>query len=150
MVFGFSGIVVFSAEELKKAEVAKPVEAVSTEKAMSLEGAMPTEEAMPIEEAMPMQEVLPTEEVSGKIVSVDVEKSTIVINALVDQEKGTYEDVTVATSDKTVIEKDYTTSSLAELKADEEATVEYAKNDKGEKVASFIWAYTPEGQQGQE
>lgn len=80
-----------------------------------------------------------TKEVSGGIVSVDLEKSTLVIKNLKDEKNQIYEDVTLYVDNSTTIKKNYKTISLSELTVGDEATIEYITDEEGKNKASYIW-----------
>lgn len=77
-------------------------------------------------------------EASGKIVSVNLEESTLVVKQLKDEVNQVYENVTFYVNDSTLIEKDYETVSLADLSEGEEVAVEYATSKEGKNIASYI------------
>lgn len=79
-----------------------------------------------------------TKEASGKIVSVNLEESTMVIKQLKDEENQVYENAVFYVNDSTLIESNYETVSLSDLSVGEEVSVEYVVSKEGKNIASYI------------
>lgn len=89
-------------------------------------------------------EEMPKKQISGEIVSVDVEKSTVIIKQLKDAKDKVYEEMTVLVDSSTNIEKDYNEAGLSLLAAGDEVTVDFATNKEGANIASYISAQSQE------
>lgn len=82
--------------------------------------------------------VSPLKEVAGTIVSVNLEKSTIVVEYLKDEATNTYDEVTVNVDASTVIERNNEAISLAELIAGNEVKIKCTTDENGKNIASNI------------
>lgn len=76
--------------------------------------------------------------VSGEIVSVDVEKSTIVVKQLKDEATKTYEDVTITVAPETTITEGEASLKLADLKAGSNIKIESTKDAEGKELVKSI------------
>lgn len=78
-------------------------------------------------------------ELSGEVVSVDIEKSLVVVKYLVDEANQTYEEMTFKVDASiAAIEKGEKTVSLSDLKSADKVTVKYTVDDKGNNIVESI------------
>lgn len=78
------------------------------------------------------------EKITGKIVSTNLEDSTLVISYLKAEEGQVFNPEVIIINDATKIMKGTETVGLADLSADSEATVEYTTDANGNKVAVSV------------
>lgn len=79
-----------------------------------------------------------TKESLGQIISLDSEKSTLVVKHLTDETTQTYEELVISVDSYTAIERDYEKVGLKDLAVGEEARIEYTTNAEGNNIASYI------------
>jgi len=84
------------------------------------------------------QKTATNDKITGEIISVNAEESTIVLRTEADVEKGASQEVSFVVEDKTIIEKDNQPSTIADLKAGQKVNIEYSDNEEGQKVAKFV------------
>ncbi|MBM3251721.1 MAG: hypothetical protein FJZ11_02945 [Candidatus Omnitrophica bacterium] len=84
----------------------------------------------------PAEEELMT--ISGEIVSVDLEKSNIVIKYIDDYTTGSLKELTISVNAATNIEREYTALAISDLKAQDAVLVEYAVDANGNNIAKNI------------
>ncbi len=89
-----------------------------------------------VEEAKQEQQV--SDSVSGEVVSVDVDKSTVTIRQLQDASTGIYQKADVAVSPETNISKGDAVLKLSDLKAGDQVTVKYVTGTTGEKKVRVL------------
>ena len=82
--------------------------------------------------------------VSGKIVSVDLVKSEVVVKQLKDVLTGTYENTTFAVVPETKMTKGDVTLKLSDLKAGDKVTVKYTTDALGKQKVEGIAVETKE------
>jgi hypothetical protein len=85
---------------------------------------------------MPAEEELMT--ISGEIVSVDLEKSSVVIKYIDDYTTGTFKELAISVDATTNIEREYTALTITDLKAQDAVLVEYAVDANGNNMAKNI------------
>ena len=79
-----------------------------------------------------------TQELSGEVLSVDKEESTIVLKYLKDVKEKTYEAELFQVPAATEITKDANTMDLAKIKVGDQAQLKYAEDNEGTKKAIAI------------
>lgn len=96
------------------------------------------------------QEEAVNEVVSGEIISVDSEKSELVVRYLADEINEKFAEMTVKVNTLTAIESDYGVIGLAGLKVGNKVSIEYTTGESGENTAIYIWVEAKEGTSSQE
>lgn len=76
--------------------------------------------------------------ISGKVVSIDVATSTIVVNSLKDVATDTYEEVAVLVTEGTKIEKGGTALKLSDIHSADDVVIKYTVDATGKKTAEGI------------
>jgi len=89
-------------------------------------------------ETVMLEEESSIKELSGDVSSVDVTNSTLTIKYLKDEATQAYDEVSVATDENTLIEKDGLNAGLSDILVNEKANVEYVATKDGKNIASSI------------
>jgi hypothetical protein len=86
--------------------------------------------------------------VSGEVVSVDPDNSTVVIKQVTDEMAGLTEDRTISVLPETKITQGDVTLDLSDVKAGDKVTVNYATDDMGNKKVESIAVEAPQEESG--
>jgi hypothetical protein len=79
------------------------------------------------------------EEIAGKVESLNLDISMMVVKAYSGEEKSSYEEVTILITKEAKIFKDDQEFALKDLKDGDEITVRYILTADGQKAAYYLW-----------
>lgn len=89
------------------------------------------------EDADMQEAVSSVAEISGEIVSVNAEESTIVVRYSEDEQA--YEEVTLQVTEETLIEENGQPAEISDLDAGDDVSLVYTTDTTGGKIADSIW-----------
>ena len=86
------------------------------------------------------EDVPTTKELSGKIIEIKPEESTLSVEYLRDKNTEVYEKVILMVTSLSEIVKDAVDISFSDLKVGDQVSIQYMTDAEGKKIVSSLWA----------